>query len=107
VTISMPIKIPVVSTPVKIAGLAGLVCALALAAFALLAAGRHKTEPAAIMPPAAPPVIAHPEPPKPAAPVPAAPRMEPVRKVTPLRLRTTSILGLDVGKAEPRPPDPE
>jgi hypothetical protein len=46
----MPIKIPAVSTPIKIAGLAGLVCALALAAFALLAAGRHHSEPAAVRP---------------------------------------------------------
>jgi CheY-like chemotaxis protein len=66
-----------------------------------------KTEPAALAPPAAPAVIAHPEPPKPAAPVPAAPRMEPVRRVTPLRLRSTSVLGLDVGAPEPQSQDPE
>jgi CheY-like chemotaxis protein len=66
----------------------------------------NKTEPASVPQPAAP-VIAHPEPPKPAPPVPAAPRMEPVRRVTPLRLRTTSVLGLDVGKPEPPSPDPE
>jgi len=45
----MPIKVPV-STPIKIAAIGGLVCALALAAVALLAAGRHKSEPVAIRP---------------------------------------------------------
>jgi CheY-like chemotaxis protein len=59
-------------------------------------------------PPAAPPVaIAQPEPPKPAPPVPTAHRVEPVRRVTPLRMRSTSVLGLDVGPAEPESQDPE
>jgi hypothetical protein len=48
-TLFMPIKVPV-STPVRIAALGGLVCALALAAFALLAAGRHHAEPAIVRP---------------------------------------------------------
>jgi CheY-like chemotaxis protein len=40
--------------------------------------------------------------PKPAAPPPAMPRIEAVRRVSPLRLRSGSILGLDIS-----PPDPE
>jgi len=67
-----------------------------------------KSEPAAAMPPAAPHVpIAQPEPPKPAAPVPATSRLEPVRRVTPVRLRSTSVLGLDIGRPEPDTQDPE
>jgi CheY-like chemotaxis protein len=73
----------------------------------IAALNSSKTEPAAVMPAPAPHLIAHPEPPKPAPPVPAAPRMEPVRRVTPLRLRSTSVLGLDVGKPEPPSQDPE
>jgi CheY-like chemotaxis protein len=62
----------------------------------------NRTEPPAVVPAAAPPTappvpIAQPEPPKPAPPVPATTRVEPVRRVTPLRLRSTSVLGLDVG----------
>ena len=49
-------------------------------------------------PPLAP---AHPEAAKPAAPPPAAPRVEGVRRVSPLRIRSGSILGLDIGRAEP------
>jgi CheY-like chemotaxis protein len=49
--------------------------------------------------------IAQPEPPKPAAPA-AAPlpgRVEPVRRVSPLRLRSGSMLGLDIGRPETPP----
>jgi len=34
-------------------------------------------------------------------PEPAAPKIEPVRRVTPVRLRSSSILGLDVGPRDP------
>jgi CheY-like chemotaxis protein len=42
--------------------------------------------------------------PKPAAPPPALPRIDAVRRVTPLRLRTGSILGLDISRPEPETP---
>ena len=50
------------------------------------------------------------QPPKPAAPQPAAsqptaPRVEPVRRVTPVRMRSSSILGLEIHRPEP-PADP-
>ena len=44
---------------------------------------------------------------KPAAPLPAATRVEPVRRVTPLRIRAGSILGLDISRPEPPAHDPE
>ena len=55
------------------------------------------------------PVLAPPqaEPPKPAAPLPAAAQVEPVRRVTPLRIRSGSILGLDISRPEPPAQDPE
>jgi CheY-like chemotaxis protein len=37
----------------------------------------------------------------PAPPSPTAPRVEPVRRVSPLRLRSSSILGLDISRPEP------
>jgi hypothetical protein len=37
-------------------------------------------------------------------PPPAVPRIEAVRRVTPLRLRTGSILGLDISRFDPSPP---
>ncbi len=46
----------------------------------------------------------HPEPPQPAAPPPALPRVETVRRVSPLRLRSSSILGLDLGRPEAEQP---
>jgi hypothetical protein len=46
------------------------------------------------LPNAAPPAL-------PAAPVPMATRMEPVRRVSPIRLRSGSILGLDISRPEP------
>jgi hypothetical protein len=64
--------------------------------------------------PAQPPVQApqheaRPEPPRtaelqPAPPQPAAPMTEPVRRVTPLRMRSGSILGLNIAPAPPEPP---
>jgi CheY-like chemotaxis protein len=55
------------------------------------------------------PVLAPPQPeaPKPAAPAPPATRVEPVRRVTPLRIRSGSILGLDIGHPDPPAQDPE
>lgn len=52
---------------------------------------------------------ARPEPPRtaelqPAQPQPAAPMTEPVRRVTPLRMRSGSILGLNIAPAPPEPP---
>jgi CheY-like chemotaxis protein len=42
-----------------------------------------------------------PDPARPAAPPPAMERVEPVRRVNPLRLRSSSFLGLDVGRRQP------
>jgi hypothetical protein len=55
------------------------------------------------------PVLAPPQAaaPKPAAPLPAATQVEPVRRVTPLRIRSGSILGLDISRPEPPAQDPE
>jgi CheY-like chemotaxis protein len=50
---------------------------------------------------------AQPEAPKPAVPFPPATHVEPVRRVTPLRIRSGSILGLDISRPEPPTPDPE
>jgi hypothetical protein len=49
----------------------------------------------AIAPPAAPLQ------PQPAPPEPAKPHMDTVRRVSPIRLRSSSILGLDVGPHDP------
>jgi CheY-like chemotaxis protein len=45
--------------------------------------------------------------PKLAIPGPPATQAEPVRRVTPLRIRSGSILGLDIGRPEPPAQDPE
>jgi hypothetical protein len=42
--------------------------------------------------------------PRPAVPPPGEPRIAAVRRVTPLRLRTGSILGLDISRFDPSPP---
>jgi CheY-like chemotaxis protein len=79
----------------------------------IAALSSNRTEPRAVVPAAAPPtappvaIAPQPEPPKPAPPTPAVTRVEPVRRVTPLRLRSTSVLGLDVGLPEPESQDPE
>lgn len=72
---------------------------------------------AAAAPAAAPPAVsapappiaaaAPPPPPKPAPPAPATRNFEPVRRVTPLRMRSTSVLGLEIGHSEPETQDPE
>jgi DNA-binding response OmpR family regulator len=66
-----------------------------------------KTETAAAVPAPAPPVaLASPEPPKPATPASPSPvSVQPVRRVTPLRMRSTSVLGLDVGVPESHDPE--
>jgi hypothetical protein len=49
-----------------------------------------------------------PEPAGAASPLPAMEHLEPVRRVRPLRMRSGSILGLEMGRAEPpKPPDAE
>jgi CheY-like chemotaxis protein len=59
--------------------------------------------------PAAEPVLAPPhwKEPTPAPPAAAARPIEPVHRVTPLRFRSGSILGLDISRPEPPPPEPE
>jgi CheY-like chemotaxis protein len=47
------------------------------------------------------------EAPQPSAPLPFATKVEPVRRVTPLRIRSGSILGLDISRPEPPDRDPE
>jgi CheY-like chemotaxis protein len=55
-----------------------------------------------------PPLAAlQPEPPLPAVPPAALPRVQTVRRVSPLRIRSGSILGLDIGRPEAPPPSPE
>jgi CheY-like chemotaxis protein len=46
-------------------------------------------------------------PPRLAVPPTPAARLEPVRRVTPVRIRSGSILGLDIDRPEPPTPDPE
>jgi CheY-like chemotaxis protein len=43
----------------------------------------------------------------PAPPAPMAARIEPVRRVNPLRLRSNSIIGLDISRPEPEASEPE
>jgi CheY-like chemotaxis protein len=51
------------------------------------------------------PLPAYIEPPKPAMPAPGAPHGEVIRRVSPLRLRSSSILGLEIGRPEAPPDD--
>jgi hypothetical protein len=71
----------------------------------------HIPSPAPV--PAMSPAVAPPPPaaaaapavqPRPAVPPPAMPRIEAVRRVSPLRLRSGSILGLDISRPEPEAP---
>jgi CheY-like chemotaxis protein len=63
-----------------------------------------KTDAPAAAPSHAPPIaLAPPEPPKPAQPSPAT--AQPVRRVTPLRMRSSSVLGLDIGAPESHDPE--
>jgi CheY-like chemotaxis protein len=62
------------------------------------------TRPAFVQPPqAAPPA----RPASPASPAPLEPRIEPVRRVSPLRHRSGSILGLDISRPEPESSETE
>ncbi len=56
---------------------------------------------------AAPAIKLVPTPSKPAEPAPPQPRIEPVRRVTPVRMRSGSILGLDISRPEPEASEPE
>ena len=58
----------------------------------------HMTDPVLTPPPVTAPAIA--PPPTAAPPVPVRPKLEPVRRVNPVRLRSGSILGLDIDKRE-------
>ncbi len=49
---------------------------------------------------------AMPDAPSPVAPLPASPRADNVRRVSPVRLRSGSILGLDINPSEPEEPPP-
>ena len=83
-----------------------------IASRVLAALNSKKPEPNAAEPaPARAPKLAPLEPLKsvarqPAPPQPAAQRIEPVRRVTPLRVRSSSILGLEIDRPEPEPPEP-
>jgi CheY-like chemotaxis protein len=50
--------------------------------------------------------LPQPEPPPPAEPQPAEPHVQPVRRVSPLRMRPGSILGLDISRPEPEDAGP-
>jgi len=64
---------------------------------AALNAGKPQAQPA--------PAPPQPEPPEPALPPPPHTPRGMVRRVTPLRVRTGSILGLDIDNLEPEEPD--
>ena len=72
---------------------------------AILATRKPEALPAAVA--HAPAIALVPTPSKPAEPAPPAPRVEPVRRVNPLRMRSGSILGLDISRPEPEAPEPE
>ena len=76
-----------------------------LAAFRSQRPEIHAAESAAVR--LAPPEPLRPAAPQPATPQPAAPRIEPVRRVTPMRMRSSSILGLEIERpgAGPIPTD--
>lgn len=69
----------------------------------VLASLNSKKTEAAVPAPAPPAAIEPPEPPKPEPPKPVS--VQSVRRVTPLRLRTSSVLGLDIGRSEPHDPE--
>jgi CheY-like chemotaxis protein len=83
-----------------------------IASRVLAALSSRKPEPHAAEPAPHPVIeLAAPEPLSPAArqpapPEPAALRIEPVRRVTPLRFRSGSILGLEIDRRAPTPPEP-
>jgi len=70
-------------------------------------AALNTAKPAVPAPPSAP---AMPDAPRPVAPPPASPRLDAVRRVSPLRIRSGSILGLNLDRPEelrPQPPIPD
>jgi DNA-binding response OmpR family regulator len=78
------------------ASMASMVDEITRRVLALLASKKPEAPPGPT--PAIAPIA--PAPSKPAPPEPVAPSVEPVRRVTPIRLRTSSILGLDVGPGD-------
>ncbi|HEV3333525.1 MAG TPA: response regulator [Bryobacteraceae bacterium] len=66
-------------------------------------------EPAGLESSVPPPVTTamRPEDPLPAAPPPAAPRVETIRRITPVRVRPGSILGLSLTESRPSAPEPQ
>jgi CheY-like chemotaxis protein len=80
------------------AAMGAMVDEIARRVLAALSAGKPQAQPAPEPPPPAPPQPALPPP------LPYTPRGM-VRRVTPLRVRTGSILGLDIDNLEPEDPD--
>jgi CheY-like chemotaxis protein len=72
---------------------------------AILATRKPEVLPDGLM--SAPPMELEPSPSKPIEPAPALPRVQPVRRVSPLSMRTQSILGLDIRRPDPQPSDPD
>jgi CheY-like chemotaxis protein len=91
------------------ASMSSMVDEIAKRVLAALATRKPETVPAPVNPPApapatvpAPTQLPNAAPPAlPAPPTPMATRIEPVRRVSPLRLRSGSILGLDISRPEP------
>jgi CheY-like chemotaxis protein len=80
--------------------------AAALAAAATLSAsGPAEAPPIAPIASVQPVAVTPPEPPKPRAPERVSPRVESVRRVSPLRPRSGSILGLDISRPDVEPSD--
>ena len=86
------------------ASMAAMVDEIAKRVLAALATRKPDAAPALPAgPPAPAPATAPaaPQPPQAAPPAPPEPRIEPVRRVSPLRLRSGSILGLNISRPEP------
>jgi CheY-like chemotaxis protein len=73
----------------------------------LAALNSKKSEAHAIEAPRPAMRLAPPEPAMPATPEPAIERVEPVRRVNPLRMRSGSLLGLEIDRPDPHTPDPK
>ncbi|HEY1495961.1 MAG TPA: response regulator [Candidatus Solibacter sp.] len=94
------------------ASMAAMVDEITRHVLAAIATRKPESDAAAAVVAAAPPIasaqpvaLTPPEPPKPPTPNPAGSRVEPVRRVSPIRLRSGSILGLDISRPEPEPSD--
>jgi CheY-like chemotaxis protein len=68
---------------------------------AALAVKKPEKDASDALPPLPPPAVLKPEEPAAAVPPAAAPRSEPVRRVSPVRIRSSSILGLNLHRPEP------